>query len=113
MASNKASAAYQARRQALINLALKRDPIPMRPRSVVTFANDSPTTNPPIPNSPPANPPMPDSTPPKKPVHKLSPITTRVSDLPPPKDSINELPSITSSIKSANSRSMTTVSSSL
>ena len=47
MASKFGLSAYQAKRQALINLALKREPAPVTPRSktVVTFVEDVPSNN--------------------------------------------------------------------
>jgi hypothetical protein len=55
MTTNFGLTTFQARRQALINLALKRDPVPIRQKPVVSFDKDLQTKQPTIAELPPTN----------------------------------------------------------
>jgi hypothetical protein len=90
MASNSDAIAFQPKRQALINLALKRDPIPLRPKPIVSFFDESSPTGTTINELPRADP--------------------QISVISPPQMFVNQLPPASSMIKSTNTRSISTLS---
>jgi hypothetical protein len=101
MASSAGQAALQARRQALINLALKRDPIPLRQKSVVTFVNDPPPAKSDhferLPRS-------------DSPVNELPSMNTRLSVISTPQIIIDELPPTSPIVKLTSARTLSTMS---
>jgi hypothetical protein len=90
MASNSGPAAFQAGRQALINLALKRDPIPLRPKPIVSFFDESSPTG--------------------TTVNELPQGDPQISVISPPQMFVNQLPPASSMIKSTRTRSISTLS---
>ncbi len=90
MSSNRDSAAYLAKRQTLINLALKKDPVLLRPKTGVSFANDSPPTD--------------------RLVNELPRIDRHGSVISVSHVPVDELPSVSSIIKTTSARSISTLS---
>ncbi len=90
MASNTGQLAFQARRQALVNLALKRDPIPLLQKPAVSFVADSP--------------------PRKNTFEEVTQTGRSVSVMSSRQVTVDELPPITPGIKSTSARSISIIS---
>ena len=101
MSSKAGGSALQARRQALINLALKRDPTPLRAKPGVSFVNDSLPRNATVNDFPSSD----------SPVNELPPLDT-YNYVIPSAMTVDELPPLTSSpiIKPTSARSISTIS---
>jgi len=84
MTSKVAPTSYQAKRQALVNLALTREPTPLRPKSVFSAVDDSPARSGIVEIIPLSN----------LPVNELPSLDRPISILPTPQMTINELPSL-------------------
>jgi hypothetical protein len=100
MASNASAAAFQARRQALINLALKKDPVLIRQKTTVSFAANTPPRSA-TSNELPSN---------DAPVNELPPFDTHVNVVSPPQVIVDELPPLSPMIKSTSARSLSIMS---
>ncbi|CAF2489389.1 unnamed protein product [Rotaria sp. Silwood2] len=101
MTSNLTQTAFQARRQNLINLALKRDPVQSYPKPVVTFVENVPPTNVNVGELH-----VTDTI-----VNELSPVNSHISVISQPQMVVDELPSATPTIKLTSDRSISTPSS--
>jgi len=85
MTSNFGLTAFQARRKALINLALKKDPLPIRQKPAVSFVEDSP-------------------------VNELPTINTHINVISTPHVTVDELPPVSPYIIPTSARSISTLS---
>jgi len=100
MAFSAGSAAFQARRQALINLALKRDPIPLRQKPAVSFIDDGSDGHAHMDELPSAN----------GLVNELPPLGTQYSIRYPSQVIVDELPLASPTIKTTSARSLYSMS---
>ncbi len=82
MTSKVSPTTYQAKRQALVNLALTREPSPLRPKSVFSAVDDSPPRSNIVEVIPLSN----------LPVNELPSLDKRISIISTPEMTINELP---------------------
>ncbi len=90
MATTDAPLPYNTRRNALINLALKRDPIPIRQKPVVSFVSDSQTND--------------------GPVNELPSFNREISFIAPSQELFDELPTTSNVKKSMSIRSLSSIS---
>jgi hypothetical protein len=80
---------FQTRRQALTNLALKRDPIPVRQKPAVSFVNDPAPTD--------------------GPVNELPTVDAQISVIAPSQSLLDGLPTASSVKKSMSIRSLSNI----
>ena len=94
MTSKAGLSAYQVKRQALINLALKREPAPITPRSktVVTFVEDVPSSNTSIQEPLSTSTPIHQHPSPRRQIITIGSAPVIISSLPITSAPINELP---------------------
>jgi hypothetical protein len=90
MATIVAALPYNTRRQALINLALKRDPVPIRQKPVVSFVNDALSTD--------------------GPINELPTFNREISFITPSQLLFDELPTPNTAKKSTSIRSLSSIS---
>jgi hypothetical protein len=83
--------AFQARRQALINLALKRDPLPLRQKPAVSFVDEGLSST-------------------DGPVNELPPFDTQFNVRYPSQVVVDGLPTVSPTIKATSARTLSTVS---